>query len=86
MKKIYLITLVLLSGCATKSADYLVYVETSSKLQQSVYASESACLLVLAEAMKTADSATKISISNQIDKCKKELPRIDPPKKNWLGF
>jgi hypothetical protein len=86
MKKIYLLNLLMLSGCATTSSDYLSYMETSSRLQQSVYATESACLLVLAEAMKTADAATKIAISNQIDKCKKDLPRIDPPRKNWLGF
>ena len=86
MKKISIVFLLLLTGCASTSSDYKNYVENTSRLQQSVHAAESACLLVLAEAMKTADSVTKISISNQIDKCKKETPRIDPPKKNWLGF
>ena len=75
----------LLTGCAS-TADYQSYVEQSSRIQQAINASEAACFLVLAEAMKTADSSAQTAISTQIEKCKKEPPKIEPPTKNWLGL
>lgn len=86
MKKYLLIASALvLSGCASTNKDYQQYIETTTKLQQAINSSESACLLVLAEAMKTADPIMRGAIAAQIDKCRKEPPRIQPPR-NWLGF
>lgn len=85
MKKYLLIvTSTVLVGCASTN-EYQQYIESTSKIQQSINASEAACLLVLAEAIKTADPIVKAAISAQIDKCKKEPPKINPPR-NWLGF
>ncbi len=86
MKKIALIlfSMSVLVGCASK--DYQVYAESTVKLVQGSNASESACMLVLAEGVKGGDNSTKTAISTQIEKCKKETPKIEPPKKSWHGL
>jgi hypothetical protein len=75
-----------LSGCATKASDYQVYVEQSSKIVQATNASEAACYLVLAEGLKSGDNSTKTAIATQIERCKRDTPKIEAPKKNWLGL
>lgn len=86
MKRLTLLSLfvVALTGCASK--DYQVYAESTVKLVQGSNASESACLLVLAEGVKGGDNSTKTAISTQIEKCKKPIPQIQPPKKAWHGL
>jgi PBP1b-binding outer membrane lipoprotein LpoB len=85
MKTITLAAFLLLTGCATADANYLQYLEQTGRLTASQNAAEAACLLVIAEGMKTGDSSTKAVLSSQIDKCKKETIKLVPPK-NWLGF
>lgn len=85
MKKYLLVSLIALSGCASTN-EYQQYLDATSKIQQAQNASEAACLLVLAEAIKTADPVIRAAISVQIDKCKKDAPRIDPPNRGILGI
>lgn len=86
MKTVITLTIgLILTGCAS-TGEYQSYIDQTTKIQQSINASEAACFLVLAEAMKTADAIAKTAISTQIDKCKKEPPKIDPPTRNWLGL
>ncbi len=73
-----------LAGCASK--DYQLYAENTAKLVQATNAAESACLLVLAEGVKGGDNSTKTAITTQIDRCKKDTPKIEPPKKAWHGL
>jgi hypothetical protein len=85
MKLPILISLaVILGGCATR--DYQLYAEQTAKIIQANSAAESACFLVIAEGLKAGDNSTKTAITTQLDKCKKESIKIEPPKKNWLGF
>ena len=77
-------TILALTGCASK--DYQLYAENTAKLVQATNASESACLLVLAEGVKGGDNSTKTAITTQIDRCKKDAPKIEPPKKAWHGL
>jgi uncharacterized lipoprotein YmbA len=76
---------ILLSGCATNK-DYQTYVEHTSKIVNAVNASEAACLLVVAEGVKGGDNSTKTAIVTQIEKCKKDAPKIEPPKRSWHGL
>ncbi len=85
MKIISLASLVILTGCATADANYLQYLDQTSKLAASQNAAEAACLLVIAEGMKNSDTNSKALLSSQIDKCKKEPIKLVPPK-NWLGL
>lgn len=85
MKIISLASLVILTGCATADTSYLQYLDHKAKLAASQNAAEAACLLVIAEGMKNSDQNSKILLSNQIDRCKKEPIEIEPPK-NWLGL
>jgi len=85
MKLPVLVSLVaVLGGCATK--DYQLYAEQTAKIIQANSAAESACFLVMAEGLKAGDNSTKTAITTQLEKCKKESIKIEPPKKNWLGF
>jgi uncharacterized lipoprotein YajG len=84
MKKLILLSMFMLTGCATK--DYQIYAEQTAKMIAGNNASEAACFLVLNEATKNADNSTKTALATQIDKCKKPLPKIEPPKKAWHGF
>jgi len=79
MKLITIAAVVILTGCAT-GKEYQQYIEQTTRVQQAINASEAACLLVLAEAMKTADPVTKAAISIQIDKCRKEPPKLEAPR------
>jgi len=87
MKTILFTVLVSLGlvGCATNK-DYQVYAENTSKIVAAVNASEAACFLVVAEGVKSGDNQTKTAVTTQIEKCKKESPKIEPPKRSWLGF
>lgn len=75
----------MLVACATPDANYLQYLDQTSRLAASQNASEAACLLVIAEGMKNSDANSKALLSSQIDKCKREPIKIVPPK-NWLGL
>lgn len=75
----------MLVACATPDANYLQYLDQTSKLAASQNAAEAACLLVIAEGMKNSDSNSKAILSSQIDKCKKDPIKLVPPK-NWLGL
>jgi len=87
MKLLFIpLILISLTGCSALNKDYQVYAENTAKLIQATNASESACLLVLAEGVKGGDNSTKTAITTQIDKCKKETPKIEPPKKGWHGL
>jgi hypothetical protein len=86
MKTLILIAAALVTtGCATNK-DYQVYAENTGKIVAAVNASEAACYLVVAEGVKTGDNSTKTAVTSQLEKCKKQTPKIEPPKKNWLGF
>ncbi len=86
MNRIILSFCVLLTGCATTvDANYLQYLEQTSRLAASQNAAEAACLLVIAEGMKTGDIGSKAVLANQIEKCRKEPIKPQPPK-NWLGL
>lgn len=84
MRKLLLLP-IFLAGCASTS-DYQHYVENASKMVAATNASEAACFLVIAEGVKSSDGSTKTAIATQIEKCKKVMPKIEPPKKNILGF
>lgn len=86
MKLILLAIALALSGCATTSGHYSLYLEQTSRLAASQNAAEAACLLVIAEGIKTADANNKAMLASQIDKCRKDPIKIEPPKKNWLGL
>jgi len=87
MKKIiYFLTGLALTGCASfgdSNRDYQIYAEQTAKIVAATNASEAACFLVIAEGVKTGDSAVKAAIATQIEKCKKPPPKIEPPKLFW---
>lgn len=85
MRLFLVIIPLLLSACATNN-DYQTYVEHTAKMVTAVNASEAACFLVVAEGVKGGDNSTKTAITSQLEKCKKETPKIEPPKKGWFNL
>lgn len=87
MKKLAFLSVLVLSlaGCAS-GKDYQIYAENTSKIVNAVNASEAACFLVVAEGVKGGDNSTKTAVTTQIEKCKKDTPKIEPPKKAWHGL
>lgn len=86
MNRFLLSVCVLLTGCATTAdVNYIQYLEQTNRLAASQNAAEAACLLVIAEGMKTGDIGSKAVLANQIEKCRKEPIKPQPPK-NWLGL
>jgi PBP1b-binding outer membrane lipoprotein LpoB len=86
MKSSIVLLVLILSGCSTVPQGYSQYLEQTSKLSASQNAAEAACLLVIAEGMKSGDPSFKAVLASQIDKCRKDPIKIEPPKRNWLGF
>ena len=90
MKSVIIALAFILTGCATSNqyAQYSQYLDQTSKLAASQNAAEAACLLVIAEGIKSSDVNNKAVLISQIDKCRKEPIKIQPPSppKSWLGF
>jgi uncharacterized protein YcfL len=80
MKLIILAVSFVISGCAASTNNYAHYLEQTSRLAASQNAAEAACLLVIAEGIKTSDSSTKAVVASQIDKCRKDPIKIEPPR------
>lgn len=88
MKKISLVFMLMLSGCASMTSyetDYSKYLEQSTKLIAAQRATEAACLLVVAESLKNPNTQAPMVIAN-IDRCKSPPIELRPPQRNWLGF
>ncbi len=85
MKSVIITLAFALTGCAT-SNQYSQYLEQTNRLAASQNAAEAACLLVIAEGIKTSDANSKALLVTQIDKCRKDPIKLEPPRKNWLGF
>lgn len=80
MKLVILTLTFVISGCAATANNYAHYLEQTSRLAASQNAAEAACLLVIAEGIKTSDANNKALLASQIDKCRKDPIRIEPPK------
>lgn len=85
MKFLGLVTIILLSGCAT-SKDYQVYAESVAKMALAAQQGENACFLAAAKNAEGGDNSAKTAMTTQLKECKKEMPKIEPPKKSWFGF
>lgn len=84
MKKIFLISCILLTGCA--SANYTAYVDAHKATSKDLTMAEIACYNSVTEAIKAGDNTMKTAAVALLAQCKKSAKPIEAPKKNWLGF
>lgn len=73
----------LLVGC---SATHQLYYDAAKSVSKDATMSQTACWAAVSEISKGGDTAVKIAAISLAEKCKVESQRVEPPKKNILGF
>lgn len=76
--------LFLLAGCASTTQQ--LYYDTAKSISKDMTMSQTACWAAISEIAKNGDNATKISAIALSEKCKVESIKLEPPKRNILGF
>lgn len=74
----------LLASCAT-SKDQMYY-DTAKSISKDNTITQTACWSAITEIAKGGDSGAKVGAISLAEKCKNETMKIEPPKRNWLGF
>lgn len=86
MRYIVLATAILvLTGCASTSKEQLYY-ETAKSISKDNTMSQTACWAAISDIAKGGAEGAKVGAIALADKCKNEVMKIEPPKKNWLGL
>lgn len=80
---IILVLSMLLVGC---SATHQLYYDAAKAVSKDTTMSQTACWAAVSEISKGGDTAVKIAAISLAEKCKVEAHRVEPPKKNILGF
>ena len=87
MRKLLLVIPFVLTGCAyIGPKDYNNYVESSKSISKDNTMAQTACWSAIAEIAKSGDQSAKVGAIALAEKCKSDAIRLEPPKKNWLGF
>jgi uncharacterized lipoprotein YajG len=86
MKAIIIIaTAIALAGCAAASKEQLYY-DTAKSLSKDSTMAQTACWAAVTEIAKSGDTGAKVGAIALADKCKNEVMKIEPPKRNWIGL
>ena len=86
MKAIIIIaTSIALVGCAAASKEQLYY-DTAKSLSKDSTMAQTACWAAVTEIAKSGDTGAKVGAIALADKCKNEVMKIEPPKRNWIGL
>lgn len=85
MRAIIIATALALGGCATASKEQLYY-DTAKSLSKDSTMAQAACWAAVTEIAKSGDTGAKVGAIALADKCKNEVMKIEPPKRNWIGL
>ena len=85
MKAIVIRAALTLAGCATASKEQLYY-DTAKSLSKDSTMAQTACWAAVTEIAKSGDTGAKVGAIALADKCKNEVMKIEPPKRNWIGL
>ena len=86
MKSIIIVAAALtLVGCASTTKEQLYY-DTAKSISKDSTMAQTACFAAVTEIAKGGDQGAKVGAITLADKCKNEMMKIEPPKKNWLGL
>jgi len=75
---------VILSGCATSKEQ--MYYDAAKAISKDNVVSQTACFAAVTEIAKGGDQGAKVGAITLADRCKNEVYKVEPPKRNWLGF
>jgi len=82
---IILATTLALAGCASTTKEQLYY-DTAKSISKDSTMAQAACFAAVTEIAKGGDQGAKVGAITLADKCKNEMMKIEPPRKNWLGL
>jgi uncharacterized protein YgiB involved in biofilm formation len=77
-------TTFMLTGCATSKEQ--MYYDTAKSISKDNTVSQTACWNAITEIAKGGDQGAKVGAISLADRCKNETMKIEPPKRNLLGF
>ena len=83
MKYAMLMSVVLLTGCATNNSQYYDTVKSVSKDNTM---SQTACWAAISDIAKGGDNSAKVGAISLAERCKNQSINIEPPKRNIFGF
>lgn len=84
MKTLILLPILLvLVGCATKDQ---MYYDAAKSISKDNTMTQTACWASVTEMAKSEESSVRIAALALARECKSDAPKIEPPKKNILGF
>ena len=75
----------MLAGCASTSKDQMYY-DAAKSISKDSTVSQTACWAAIAEIAKGGDNGAKVGAITLAEKCKNDIIKVEPPKKNWLGL
>lgn len=75
----------MLAGCASTSKDQMYY-DAAKSISKDNTVSQAACWTAIAEIAKGGDNGAKVGAITLAEKCKNDIIKVEPPKKNWLGL
>ena len=73
-----------LCGCATTKEQ--LYYDAAKAISKDNTVSQTACFAAVTEIAKGGDSGAKVGAITLADRCKNEVFKIEPPKRNWIGL
>lgn len=86
MKLIFVfLSAVVLFGCASTTKEQLYY-DTAKSLSKDSTMAQTACWAAVTEIAKSGDTGAKVGAIALADKCKNEVMKVEPPKRNWIGM
>lgn len=75
----------MLTGCASTTKEQLYY-DAAKSVSKDNTVSQTACWAAIAEIAKGGDNGAKVGAITLAEKCKNDIIKVEPPKKNWLGL
>lgn len=73
-----------LCGCTTTKEQ--LYYDAAKAISKDNTVSQTACFAAVTEIAKGGDSGAKVGAITLADRCKNEVFKIEPPKRNWIGL
>lgn len=84
MIKIILLSLIVfIAGCATRDQ---MYYDAAKAISKDNTMTQTACWASVTEMSKSDEASVRLAALSLARECKSDPPKIEPPKRNILGF
>ena len=79
----FLFITLLITGCAAKDQ---LYYDAAKAISKDNTMTQNACWASVTEMAKSQEPSVRLAALSLARECKSDAPKIEPPKKNILGF